>query len=726
MTVTVENVNELGTVTVSSLQPQAEAELTAGLTDPDGAVSGEAWQWESSGDQTNWSPIPGATGPSYTPVDGDVNNYLRVMVSYSDGHGSAKTAEAELPNRVRAAPVKPNEPPAFPDGESGQRSVRENTPPGQPVGSPLEATDPDPDDHDRLTYTLDATGANTFDIVGDSGQLLTKAPLDREVRDSYVVTVTVTDPSPTSDATRVTIDIEDENEPPLVAGPTVLQVPERSTRPVARYQALDPERRPVSWDVSGDDAGAFEISAGGDLRFDQAPDFDAPADVNGDNIYEVTVEATDDGSNTVPLDVTITVARAEQASTVPPFVGGGFGGGGGGGGGPSGPSPSEVDFEWTVKRDIEALGSTHDSPTGSWSDGATLWILENGDGADDAIYAYDLKTGERVEEREFELDEANRAPRGVWSDGVTVLWISDSGQERLFAHDLTTGARLPERDMVLDERNADPRGIWSDGAAMWVLDGPKDSVFVYDLGSGELLAEYELDDANDDPRGIWSDGVTIWVSNHNPKRLFAYRLEEGEDGQQELVRNRDEEFGELSKASNNSPRGIWSDGEVMYVADESDDRVYSYNMPDAIDARLASLTLSGVELEFSSDRPEYEGTVADGLTETTVEAQPVQSGVRVAIDPPDGDGDEANGHQVALEGVEEITVTVTSRDSSRTKVYRVTFPEVAWDPARDPWPHCLRGAVSEGFSLLVYGGGQRRRAGRLRGEPGDRGPLRPA
>ena len=28
----------------------------------------------------------------------------------------------------------------------------------------------------------------------------------------------------------------------------------------------------------------------------------------------------------------------------------------------------------------------------------------------------------------------------------------------------------------------------------------------------------------------------------------------------------------------------------MYVADESDGKVYSYNMPDAIDARLATLT----------------------------------------------------------------------------------------------------------------------------------------
>ena len=34
-----------------------------------------------------------------------------------------------------------------------------------------------------------------------------------------------------------------------------------------------------------------------------------------------------------------------------------------------GPSPSEVDFEWTVKRDIEALDGGNDWPTGLWSDG---------------------------------------------------------------------------------------------------------------------------------------------------------------------------------------------------------------------------------------------------------------------------------------------------------------------------------------------------------------------
>ena len=190
-----------------------------------------------------------------------------------------------------------------------------------------------------------------------------------------------------------------------------------------------------------------------------------------------------------------------------------------------------------------------------------------------------------------------------------------------------------------------------------------------------------------------------------PKRLFAYRLEEGGEGQHALVRNRDEEFTELSQASNNSPRGIWSDGEVMYVADESDDKVYSYNMPDAIDARLASLTLSGVDFgEFDRSRTDYEGSVAEGVTKTVVTAEAVQRRTDVDINPPDAD-EEADGHQVALQDLDEITVTVTSADGSREKVYRVSFPEVAWDPARDPWPHCLRGAISEGFSLVVFEGG---------------------
>ena len=512
-----------------------------------------------------------------------------------------------------------------------------------------------------------------------------------------------------SDDGSVTVTVEAVNDAPAFAAvPAARSVPEDAEADAnvgAPVTATDIDNAMLTYSLSGADSDSFNIDSNGQIAVATGVTFD----IATQETYVVTVTA-DDGSGeanaTATVEVTITVTAGPPIIII-------TGGGGGGGGGPS---PSEVDFEWTVQHDIAELDGGNDRATGVWSDGTTLWVADNADGAGDAVYAYDRETGERVEEREFALHETNRAPRGFWSDR-SVVWVSDSGRDRLFAYDLATGERLEEREFALAAGNSDARGIWSDEETMWVLDGRTDALFAYALASGELLAEYALDAANDDPHGVWSDGVTIWVSDHGAKRLIAYRLpvlpdaetdpgeEDADDDARELERVSDEEFTELSKASNNSPRGIWSDGEVMYVADESDDRVYSYNMPDAIDARLASLTLSGVDIgEFSSSNTEYEGVVSEGVTETTVEAEAMQRRAAVVTDPPDADV-EADGHQVALQDLGEITVTVTSQDGSRTRVYRVQFPETGWDPARDPWPHCLRGAVVAGFSLVVYEGG---------------------
>ena len=425
------------------------------------------------------------------------------------------------------------------------------------------------------------------------------------------------------------------------------------------------------------------------------------ADTANDSVTLTHSAASTDSGYAAITIATVVVRVTDNDSSTPPPIGGSGGGGsrggggfaGGGGGGGGGPSPSVVDFEWNVTRDIDDLDSAHGSPSGMWSDGTTLWVLENGDGADDAIYAYDLETGERVEDREFDLDDTNRAPRGVWSDRSTV-WVSDSGRNSLFAHDLETGERLPERDAALAERNRDPRGIWSDGQLLSVLDSTRNAVFVYGLQTGELVAEYALDSANGDPHGIWSDGVTTWVSDHTAKRLIAYRLADGE-----LVRNSDEEFKDLSKAGNNTPRGIWSDGDVMYVADASDDKVYTYNMPDALDARLATLELSGVAFgEFSPLRYDYASdTIPDGNI-ATLTATPAQPDASLRIRPADQDGDPANGYQMRLLPGLEITITVTSPNGSRARTYRLLLGQ---EEATGRAPDCLRGAVTVGFSLVV-------------------------
>ena len=531
-----------------------------------------------------------------------------------------------------------------------------------------------------------------------------------------------------SDAGSVTVTVEAVNDAPAFpAATTARSVPEDAEahdNVGAPVTATDIDNAMLTYRLSGADAPSFDIDGDGQITVGTGATFDAATQ----DTYSVTVTALDPGGAEATVVVTITVTAGPVLPPVIIITGGGGGGGGG-------PSPSAVDFEWTVKRDIEELDGGNDRATGVWSDGTTLWVVDNADGAGDAVYAYDRETGERVEEREFTLAETNRAPRGFWSDR-SVVWVSDSGRERLFAYDLATGERLEDREFALAERNADARGIWSDEETMWVLDSRAGALFAYGFESGELLAEYELDAANDDPRGIWSDGVTIWVSDHGAKRLIAYRLpvlpdaetdsgeEDADDDARELERVSDEEFTELSKASNNSPRGIWSDGDVMYVADESDDRVYTYNMPDAIDARLASLTLSGVDFgEFDPGRTDYEAVVADGVTETTVEAEAMRRRADVAIDPPDADG--ANGHQVALEDLGEITVTVTSADDSRTGLPRAVPRDSVGSGPRS-LAALPAGSGLRGVQPRRLRGGQRRGAGHLRGEPGHRDPLRPA
>ena len=565
----------------------------------------------------------------------------------------------------------------------------------------------DEDDGDTLTVesVVRDPQAGTVAVDGVTNTITYTPQANYAGSDNFTYRVKDEAGLPSNSAT-VTITVTGVNDAPAFAA---APPPERSVSENAQPEAN--VGAPVTATDVDDDTLTYRLAGSADFEIDeytgQITVAEGAALDAALSPYSVTVTA-DDGTGEpnarAMVDVAITVTAGPPVITVFP---------GGGGGGGDGPIPSELDFEWNVTRDIEELDTANDRATGVWSDGTTLWLADNADGAGDAVYAYDRESGERVESREFALAETNRAPRGFWSDR-SVVWVSDSGQERLFAYRLTDGERLEEREIALAERNSDVRGIWSDEETMWVIDDRNDALFAYDLDNGEVIAEYGLDSANDTPHGIWSDRVTVWVSDHGAKRLFAYRLPAPEgpaadDAEpQDLERVRDEEFPStvLSRASNNSPRGIWSDGDVMYVADESADRVYSYNMPDAIDARLASLTLSGVDIgEFSPGRTDYEAVVADGVTETTVEAEAMQRRTAVAIDPPDADGDDANGHQVALRDIDEITVTVISQDGSRTRVYRVHFPETGWDPARDPWPHCLRGAVSEGLSLVVYEGG---------------------
>ena len=105
------------------------------------------------------------------------------------------------------------------------------------------------------------------------------------------------------------------NEPPTLTGDTAIQYAEHTSGPVATYTATDPEDAHISWSLSGTDAADFSIIQG-DLTFNAGPDYEDPTDSNKDNVYHVTVEASD-GTNIVTLDVTVTVTNVNEPPEFP-------------------------------------------------------------------------------------------------------------------------------------------------------------------------------------------------------------------------------------------------------------------------------------------------------------------------------------------------------------------------------------------------------------------------
>ena len=70
----------------------------------------------------------------------------------------------------------------------------------------------------------------------------------------------------------------------------------------------------VEWSLAGVDASAFSISDSGALSFTSAPSFGAPSDADEDNVYNVTVIATDLGGNAASRGVAVTVGRSFSRS----------------------------------------------------------------------------------------------------------------------------------------------------------------------------------------------------------------------------------------------------------------------------------------------------------------------------------------------------------------------------------------------------------------------------
>ena len=331
VTIDVVDADDDGEVSLTQRQPQVGREVSAILSDPDGGVSIERWEWFNvvGGDPSaeceaiphddgGWTQIEGAASAVYTPKLADVGRCLRATVIYTDNiespgdphHRATGVLEAPVQSgrTANAAPKFVDQDLNSPGDQSDRtsRKIAENRDPEESIGTPVSAFD---EDDALLIYKLSGADAAFFDISRNDGQLMTKASLNFEARNSYSVVVTATDPSGASDSILVTINVTNVHDPVHITGPRSVRYPENGTDPVASYTAFDEAGHVIRWSVSGRDDDLFTIDDGV-LYFREPPNYEDPQSGEDSNVYRVTVEAAG-GTRSV----TVTVTDVDEAGT---------------------------------------------------------------------------------------------------------------------------------------------------------------------------------------------------------------------------------------------------------------------------------------------------------------------------------------------------------------------------------------------------------------------------
>ncbi len=192
------------------------------------------------------------------------------------------------------------------------------------VTASFAATDPDGDtltyslgqryDEDAGLFTIDpATGALRFTVAPDY-----EHPTSYSGENYYYKVEIIVSDGYLSDRFTVRIGVDNVNEGLFVtsfggaASATVAAI--ENSQAVATFTVYDPDNTPPHFSLAGADAALFGINPfTGQVYFKSAPDYEAPTDANGDNVYEVTAQAGD-GTFVVTQAWAVTVADTSQGN----------------------------------------------------------------------------------------------------------------------------------------------------------------------------------------------------------------------------------------------------------------------------------------------------------------------------------------------------------------------------------------------------------------------------
>ena len=523
VTINVTDVNEApvfsdGTTTTRAIAENVGANINIGTavkaTDPD---TDDSLTYTLGGTDAALFAIDDKTGQLKTKSALDYETKISYTVTVSVSDGSLEDEITVTINVKDLDETPSNIPPVFTEGDDATRTIAENTAADTNIGTPIAATDAD---SETLAYVLSGTEASSFSIDDETGQLKTSGALNYETKDSYTVTVTVSDGSQ-NDTITVTINVTNANDAPVFAATndTALTIAENTaagTNIGTAFAASDEDNDTLTFSLGGTDAGSFDIGSGsGQLKTKAALNFETEPS------YSVEIVVSDGNNGSDTLEVGITVTDVDENS-----------------------APVFTEGETTTREVLENTGSGLDigeeveatdadtsdilTYTLSGTDADSFGIdSTNGQLRTDAVLNYETKTSYSV---------TITASDGKKSDSIDVtINVTDVDENRApaFATESTTRS--------VDENTASGQNIGTPVEATdadtndtltYTLGGTDAGSFDIDTGSGQLKTKAALDHETKSSYTVTvsvSDGnggsdtitVTINVSDVNEAPVFA-------------------------------------------------------------------------------------------------------------------------------------------------------------------------------------------------------------
>ena len=312
--------NTLGPNTVTASDPDTGAQITYSII---GGADAALFTINGAG------VVSLINAPNFeAPADQNADNVYEVIVQASDG----TLTDSQT---INVTVINANDAPVITSGGGGASAnvtgVENST-----TATTVVASDPDAGANlvfsilagrDGAAFTINATtGVLTFVTVPNF-----EAPTDQNGDNVYAVDVQVSDGQGGTDVQTVFINVTNANETPVitsngggaVGGYTIFE----NTFGPNTITATDPDAATnLTYSIiGGADAALFTINGAGVVSLINAPNFEAPADQNADNVYQVIVQVSD-GQLTDTQTLSVTVTNANEAPVITSNGGGAVGG----------------------------------------------------------------------------------------------------------------------------------------------------------------------------------------------------------------------------------------------------------------------------------------------------------------------------------------------------------------------------------------------------------------